>query len=137
DHVYAQKDVVKEEKYSGDHQMPSLSLPDSYSDLPMYFGDELSNLNSYKGDLEDSVKEKILPHDQRTPSSKTIDDIILDDLETVGEEGKGESTVDSATSNDMRKSIYVVDYQNTRIQKFNDNGDFVLKWGDRGKEDGQ
>jgi sugar lactone lactonase YvrE len=37
----------------------------------------------------------------------------------------------------IRDSVYVVDTNNNRIQKFNSNGTFITKWGSRGTSDGQ
>ena len=34
-------------------------------------------------------------------------------------------------------NIYVVDYLNNRIQKFDANGNFLLKWGSEGTNDSQ
>ena len=33
--------------------------------------------------------------------------------------------------------MYVADYDNNRIQKFNSNGTFITKWGSNGSADGQ
>ena len=33
--------------------------------------------------------------------------------------------------------MYVVDSENHRIQKFDNNGNFITKWGSRGTGDGQ
>lgn len=38
---------------------------------------------------------------------------------------------------DSKGNIYVSDYNNTRIQKFDAKGKFVLKWGVEGRQDGQ
>jgi DNA-binding beta-propeller fold protein YncE len=35
------------------------------------------------------------------------------------------------------EGVYVVDYMNIRIQKFNDDGSFISKWGSEGTGDGQ
>ena len=33
--------------------------------------------------------------------------------------------------------MYVADYGNNRIQKFDSNGNFITKWGSKGTGDGQ
>ena len=38
---------------------------------------------------------------------------------------------------DSNDYVYVVDYDNNRIQKFDNNGNFIAKWGSRGYGDGQ
>lgn len=43
---------------------------------------------------------------------------------------------DSHSSSDAG-GVYMVDYMNIRIQKFDSNGDFITKWGSEGKGDGE
>ena len=38
---------------------------------------------------------------------------------------------------DPNNNIYVVDSHNSRIQKFNPDGEFITKWGSNGPENGQ
>jgi len=38
---------------------------------------------------------------------------------------------------DSLGNVYVADYENNRIQKFDSNGNFITKWGSYGSEDGQ
>jgi DNA-binding beta-propeller fold protein YncE len=38
---------------------------------------------------------------------------------------------------DAQGNVYVADYGNQRIQKFDPNGNFLMKWGSEGKGDGQ
>lgn len=38
---------------------------------------------------------------------------------------------------DSSGGVYVVDKDNSRIQKFDSNGKFITKWGSRGSGDGQ
>ncbi len=38
---------------------------------------------------------------------------------------------------DSSGNVYVADYGNNRIQKFDSNGNFITKWGSQGSGDGQ
>ena len=38
---------------------------------------------------------------------------------------------------DSSGNVYVVDFGNNRIQKFDSNGNFITKWGSEGAGDGQ
>ena len=49
--------------------------------------------------------------------------------------GIGEESAPTSSSSDG--NVYVVDYANTRVQKFNNQCDFISKWGTKGKADGQ
>jgi hypothetical protein len=40
-------------------------------------------------------------------------------------------------SSSISGEVYVVDYMNIRIQKFDSNGDFITKWGSEGIRDDQ
>ena len=49
----------------------------------------------------------------------------------------GQFTTPTGIAVDLKGNIYVVDYYNNRIQKFDNNGSFISKWGTEGKADGQ
>jgi DNA-binding beta-propeller fold protein YncE len=38
---------------------------------------------------------------------------------------------------DSHGNVYVTDYDNNRVQKFDSNGNFITKWGSEGSNDGQ
>ena len=38
---------------------------------------------------------------------------------------------------DSHGNVYVTDYDNNRVQKFDTNGNFITKWGSEGSKDGQ
>jgi tripartite motif-containing protein 71 len=38
---------------------------------------------------------------------------------------------------DSHGNVYVTDYDNNRVQKFDSNGNFITKWGSEGSKDGQ
>ena len=38
---------------------------------------------------------------------------------------------------DHSNNVYVTDYDNNRIQKFDSNGNFITKWGEEGSKNGQ
>jgi streptogramin lyase len=56
-----------------------------------------------------------------------------------GSYGKGDNQFDNPvdTAVDASRHVYVVDYQNNRIQKFDSDGNFIIKWGSPGTGDGQ
>ena len=56
-----------------------------------------------------------------------------------GTQGSGDGQFDrpEMIACDPDGNIYVVDYENYRIQKYNGEGAFLLKWGSRGSGDGQ
>jgi len=130
DYVYGQ---------ASDLQMSSMSFSESYSDLPTGFGDTLSELDSLQDEIGDSLKEKIHPKNTQEPQNKVT---IKEEAEQVGdavnsEKGPQILASESTDSINEMKNVYVVDYNNIRIQKFNGDGDYVLKWGTKGKDDGQ
>ena len=47
--------------------------------------------------------------------------------------GRGDAGANTQGSGD--NDVYVVDYANIRVQKFNNQGDFTSKWGTKGKAD--
>jgi hypothetical protein len=53
----------------------------------------------------------------------------------------GSATARGATTtgdgNDGDDNVYVLDYSNIRVQKFDYQGDFISKWGTKGKADSQ
>jgi tripartite motif-containing protein 71 len=55
-----------------------------------------------------------------------------------GSEGSGPGQFNGQNDVDPFKSfVYVADYDNNRIQVFDNNGTFVTSWGSEGSEDGQ
>ncbi|HKR74986.1 MAG TPA: 6-bladed beta-propeller [Candidatus Nitrosocosmicus sp.] len=121
---------------ASDLQMPALSLSSPYSDLPTGIGDTLSGLDSFENELSDSVKEKIHPGNTQNEQGKTI--AVPPDIDEDGSDNNPSlPKVDLIGSAADIKNVYVVDYNNIRIQKFTDDGKYVLKWGTKGKENGQ
>jgi len=55
----------------------------------------------------------------------------------VGDAGDGEFSYPTGIALDSSANVYVVDSGNDRIQKFDSNGNFLLKWGIKGYDDGQ
>jgi sugar lactone lactonase YvrE len=70
-------------------------------------------------------------------------------LATLGSEGSGDGQFNFVLGDpnhnlpgaglavDAQCNLYVTDMGNTRIQKFDSNGNFLLKWGSSGREEGQ
>jgi hypothetical protein len=120
-----------------DLQMPSLSFSSPYSDLPTGFGESLSGLDPFEDELTDSVKEMIHPENTQNPQGKARDVYPDTDVGTDNRHSHSLPRADSSGSPAHMKEVYVVDYNNIRIQKFTDEGNYVLKWGTKGKDDGQ
>ncbi|HEU5121059.1 MAG TPA: hypothetical protein VFT71_08725, partial [Candidatus Nitrosocosmicus sp.] len=120
---------------TSDLQMPSLSFSSPYSDLPTEFEESWSGIDSFEGELSDSVKEIIHPEYTQNPQEKAVEESRNIDEGT--ENGHLLSRDDSPGSATDMKDVYVVDYNNIRIQKFTDEGNYVLKWGTKGKDAGQ
>ena len=53
------------------------------------------------------------------------------------EPGDGQFDTISGIAVDMSDNVYVIDSNNYRIQKFDSNGNFMMKWGSNGTDDGQ
>jgi Caspase domain/Pentapeptide repeats (8 copies)/NHL repeat len=51
--------------------------------------------------------------------------------------GDGQFNMPAGVAVDSSGNVYVTDFGNDRIQKFNSNGAFITKWGSPGKADGQ
>ena len=51
--------------------------------------------------------------------------------------GDGQFQSPIGISEDPSGNIYVVDFGNDRVQKFDSNGNFITKWGSTGTGDGQ
>ena len=51
--------------------------------------------------------------------------------------GDGEFSAVSAVDVDGQGNVYVLDYDNARVQKFDTNGNFLAKWGSPGTGEGQ
>ena len=116
---------------STDFQMPSLSFDIPYSDMPSNMQDSLSELDEINDDVDSQVNEIIKPTFQN-PVEKSVtndnDDIspVLDSTSPGTADGGGGGSGE----------VYVVDYENIRVQKFDSQGNFILKWGAKGKADG-
>ncbi len=55
---------------------------------------------------------------------------------TIITSSNGSNTSNSNTQ-DVSKEVFVVDYANIRIQKFDTDGKFITKWGTEGTDDNQ
>ena len=110
-------------------QMPFFSFNTPYSDMPANIPDSLSELDEINDDVNSKVGEILKPTLQTfaekpvTIDSKNVSSFSNSDTPSTG--------------TDTREEVYVVDYNNIRIQKFDNQGDFILKWGSKGKADGQ
>ena len=51
--------------------------------------------------------------------------------------GDGQFSQPEGIAVDSSGNVYVADYNNDRVQKFNSNGNFITKWGSSGISDGQ
>jgi hypothetical protein len=51
--------------------------------------------------------------------------------------GNGQFDFPCAVAVDLSRNVYVSEYGNNRIQKFDSNGNFITKWGSEGSSDGQ
>ena len=51
--------------------------------------------------------------------------------------GDGQLNRPGGVATDSSGNVYVADYLNDRIQKFDSNGNFITKWGSEGSGDGQ
>ena len=49
----------------------------------------------------------------------------------------GQFSFPNGVAVDSSGNLYVVDFDNNRIRKFNSNGTFITKWGSYGTGDGQ
>ena len=47
------------------------------------------------------------------------------------------SNTSNSNNQDVSKEVFVVDYANIRIQKFDTDGKFITKWGTEGADDNQ
>jgi tripartite motif-containing protein 71 len=56
---------------------------------------------------------------------------------TASGTGEGQLSAPAATATDAQGNVYVVDGGNSRIQKFDSAGNFLLAWGSNGAADGQ
>jgi len=119
-----------------DFQLPSLSFSTPYSDMPSNMGGSLSELGNIDEDVDSQVKEIIKPTFQNPLekfATKEKDEISS----TIDSKGSGIGEESAPTSSSSDGNVYVVDYANIRVQKFNNQGDFISKWGTKGKADGQ
>ena len=118
---------------STDFQLPSLSFSNPYSDMPTNMEGSLSELDDIDEEVDSQVTEIIKPTFQnplKQPVPKEDDTISP----ATGSTDSGTATRDDAA---LGGDVYVVDYNNIRVQKFDNQGDFILKWGTKGKSDGQ
>ena len=87
------------------------------------------------GEIEDSENENEYNEDNEHVNS-------LSGKDDYGDANRPEenSLVDNrkgGQSSSISGEVYVVDYMNIRIQKFDSNGDFITKWGSEGEGDGE
>ena len=137
DDIYAQ---------STDFQLPSLSFNNPYSDMPTNMQNSLSELGDIDEEVDSQVNEIIKPTFQNPlEKSETKDNDEGSPANQETETGIGGNDLDTPTPTPTTTSgsgggagdVYVVDYSNIRIQKFNTQGDFISKWDTKGKADGQ
>ena len=120
---------------STDFQLPSLSFSTPYSDMPSILGASLSELGDID-EVDSQVKEIIKPVFQNpleNSATKEKDDISS----AIDSKGSGIGEESASTTSSSDGNVYVVDYANIRVQKFNNQGDYISKWGTKGQADGQ
>ena len=120
---------------STDFQLPSLSFSTPYSDMPSNIEGSLSELDDID-EVDPQVKEIIKPtflNPLEKSATKEKDEISS----TIDSKGSGIGEENASTTSSSDGNVYVVDYANIRVQKFNNQGDFNTKWGTKGKADGQ
>ena len=123
---------------STDFQLPSLSLNTPYSDMPTNMQGSLSDLGDIDEEVDSKVNQIIKPSFQN-PLEKSESKVENEDSPRNGAFEDGFSEHDTITSSGVGShgDVYVIDYSNIRVQKFNTQGDFISKWGTKGKADGQ
>ncbi|KAA2279358.1 6-bladed beta-propeller [Candidatus Nitrosocosmicus agrestis] len=104
----------------------SPNFADLYSDMPSDFGQTYSDLGSIGDSVTTSIKNKFTD----ASGSKLKETIIDDQFQKSG-------SPDNQINNSIKNKVYVVDYSNVHVQKFDNSGDFISKWGTKGKSDGQ
>ena len=123
---------------STDFQLPSFSFSTPYSDMPSNMQGSLSELGDIDNEVDSQVNE-IIKSTFQNPLEKSVskenNDIssvidsknrgIVDEGATIGDGGGGSG------------NVYVVDYSNIRVQKFDNQWEYISKWGTKGKADGQ
>ena len=121
----------------------SLSFSTPYSDMPSNMQGSLSELGDIDEEVDSQVNEIIKPTFQN-PLEKSVtkenDDIssVIDSKGRVVDDGSATAIGATTTGDgDGDGNVYVVDYSNIRVQKFDNQGDFISKWGTKGKADGQ
>src|SRR5215212_619956 len=63
--------------------------------------------------------------------------LIQPGYSTIISNNNNGSTTTNNSNLDVSKEVFVVDYANIRIQKFDTDGKFIAKWGSEGDGEGQ
>src|ERR671918_2405144 len=63
--------------------------------------------------------------------------LIQPGYSTIISNNNNGSTTTNNSNTDFSKEVFVVDYANIRIQKFDTDGKFITKWGSEGDGEGQ
>ena len=107
--------------------------------MPSNMQGSLSELD-YIDDKVDPQVTKIIKPTFQNPLEKSVTKENDDNSFVIDPIGRGIddgcATARGATTTGDG-DVYVVDYSNIRVQKFDNQGDFISKWGTKGKADGQ
>lgn len=116
-------------------QTGSFGINDSQFDLPRGVAVD-STGNIYVADTGNHRIEKFGPNEQLMTKWGSFCD-LLQNIGCVDSEANGQFDSPQGIAVDGAGNVYVADFANARIQKFDSNGRFLMKWGSRGNGDGQ
>ena len=85
-----------------------------------------------KKEVKEEVKEK-----KKSFFSPTQIESIRKSEEEMKKKEETAKEVKAVEVREVQKAVYVVDFENHRIQKFTSEGEFITKWGREGSGDGE